>query len=776
MNTGARYTFWKFIQENKIVIPVIQRDYAQGRTGKEELRKRFLTNLKEAVENKSSSHPLILDFVYGMMRGNDRIVPLDGQQRLTTLWLLHWYAFLMSNNNVTKNNLPIFNNFTYETRSSSRYFIENLCDEANFKKLRELCRKKGDDSKPIREAILDQTWFMKEWEQDPTVKAMLNMLGGNLCSIESEFRSSKWEDVWKKLYDQEICPIRFYYLPIDGEIQQEPDDIYIKMNARGEHLTDFENFKADLIKYVRDKKNDWKSAFDNNENPELELSRLIDTNWTDVFWKNLSDEQKEISKDDSKDKPLPNIDKQFFAFLNRNFVNSILIQNLSADELTEKKDANKDDLPKVKLFQYLYGKSGSADTSICYKDFDIYKKAGVITSDNFQAIKNIMTVLSDKSYKDVLDVNWIKEDKSTKDFTFLPQLKTDEDSLEPVVQPITQIHRIVFFGLCCYLESNKAFNVLEFKEWMRYVWNMARNSDVQTIDSMQKVMKHLNNVKSSAHNIISYLAQEEPSSDAKTYFERQINEEIIKAKSFNAKKQIFITAEDKFHGNILFLLDDCLLNSSKIEEASKLINNAKGNKWLLPILPYLSSVFINNGNQIVEKKEIVFYDKDSDKVKIINYNNDLVDAVKSYLKGEQYVLSEDSWVYPLEEIPSLIENTKKIQNYYWWPKEKEKHGIYLFKSSNWSEKNCILLYSFYSVTQKLVKERNSFIINKINNNGFHVVLDEKDLDKDKLTDSKNPSYGRAIIIKNGFTTYYCGVDKYWDKSTSSYKYYPDLTM
>ncbi|WP_366144120.1 DUF262 domain-containing protein [Candidatus Accumulibacter sp. ACC012] len=37
--------------------------------------------------------PLNLDFIYGSVEGDgeDSILPLDGQQRLTTLFLLHWY-------------------------------------------------------------------------------------------------------------------------------------------------------------------------------------------------------------------------------------------------------------------------------------------------------------------------------------------------------------------------------------------------------------------------------------------------------------------------------------------------------------------------------------------------------------------------------------------------------------------------------------------------------------------------------------------------------------
>ena len=77
---------------SKIEIPIIQRDYAQGREGKEELRKNFLTALREVVNDKS----LELDFVYGSVK-NKVLQPLDGQQRLTTLFLLHWFVAVKEN-------------------------------------------------------------------------------------------------------------------------------------------------------------------------------------------------------------------------------------------------------------------------------------------------------------------------------------------------------------------------------------------------------------------------------------------------------------------------------------------------------------------------------------------------------------------------------------------------------------------------------------------------------------------------------------------------------
>ena len=78
------------VQLKKIAIPLIQRDYAQGRLDGDvnRVRSRFLAALYDAIVNK----PITLDFVYGDIDEEGVMTPLDGQQRLTTLFLLHWYA------------------------------------------------------------------------------------------------------------------------------------------------------------------------------------------------------------------------------------------------------------------------------------------------------------------------------------------------------------------------------------------------------------------------------------------------------------------------------------------------------------------------------------------------------------------------------------------------------------------------------------------------------------------------------------------------------------
>ena len=74
-------------QVRAIEIPLFQRDYAQGRNSDQarHVRERFIADLCSALDGDKELH---LDFVFGDVV-NGTLYPLDGQQRLTTLFLLH---------------------------------------------------------------------------------------------------------------------------------------------------------------------------------------------------------------------------------------------------------------------------------------------------------------------------------------------------------------------------------------------------------------------------------------------------------------------------------------------------------------------------------------------------------------------------------------------------------------------------------------------------------------------------------------------------------------
>ena len=124
----TKYTFWKLISKYSIEIPIIQRDYAQGGTCEKttKIRNKLVADIFNAFPNGN----LDFDFVYGNIKEEDTnkyLIPLDGQQRLTTLFLLHWY---LANKDGEVNNVKeVFSNFTYKTRISSREFCLELVEK-----------------------------------------------------------------------------------------------------------------------------------------------------------------------------------------------------------------------------------------------------------------------------------------------------------------------------------------------------------------------------------------------------------------------------------------------------------------------------------------------------------------------------------------------------------------------------------------------------------------------------------------------------------------------
>lgn len=108
------------VGRNSIRIPKIQRDYAQGRDNDivNDIRSKFVHDLVTAISPSGST--IELDFVYGSFR-DDAFEPLDGQQRLTTLFLLHWICGV----NLYDEEYDI-SKLSYETRSTSSDFCLEL--------------------------------------------------------------------------------------------------------------------------------------------------------------------------------------------------------------------------------------------------------------------------------------------------------------------------------------------------------------------------------------------------------------------------------------------------------------------------------------------------------------------------------------------------------------------------------------------------------------------------------------------------------------------------
>ncbi|MDY3363526.1 DUF262 domain-containing protein [Riemerella anatipestifer] len=510
IQTSEKLTFHELISKHYIEIPIIQRDYAQGREGKEEIRTNFLKALLEIVNEKK----IELDFVYGSVK-NNILQPLDGQQRLTTLFLLYWFIAIKENK-LSAELKKLLTKFNYETRTSSKEFCNDLIDKGIV----------YNKEQKISDLIIDSPWFFLSWKRDPTIKSMLTMLD----AIQEVFKEKT--NVWEKLNN-----ISFHYIEMQNFGLS--DDLYIKMNARGKPLTDFENFKAKFEQYI--KQNNW----ENNENPMETFSHKVDSHWTDLFWNYRNDENV--------------FDEQLL-----NFFRTLAVINytIKANSKEEKFRKNLDLL------------RGNQKVS-----FNKYLELDCFDTEYFKMLKSVLNKISDKKgLKTFLtDATYINENE-----IFKGAIKNNLGYAE----------LLKLFSFYQYLTSDSEIDIANLQNWLRIVRNLIEahrlyydnaNTFADSLVFFSKLILHKN-------NIIEYF-RDSVNPEEKGFPKFIIEEEKTKARLIsenNDWKNAIIDIENHsyFNGQIGFLLDWCkdennqysLENFTKYSEKAKAIFNNDGLK------------------------------------------------------------------------------------------------------------------------------------------------------------------------------------------------------
>ena len=533
-------SFWKLISKDTIEIPIIQRDYAQGRDDKktEKIRNGFLADIIETLEKENCS--LELDFVYGNVEDNI-LQPLDGQQRLTTLFLLHWYLAIMTDN-LSKNKITLLK-FTYETRISSREFCNELV-------------LKGDylgEGKLLSEKISDSKWFFLSWKKDPTIKAMLIMLD----AIQEKLKVKNIEELdifWKKI-TSENSPITFFFKELKDI--GLTDDLYIKMNARGVPLTDFENFKARFEKYIENSK--WEL---DTLKPTDKFSHKVDTTWTDLFWKHRG-------TDDL-------IDNEFIKFIAGlaiiNYATNLdIFENEIEDEKIKKELTKKlngkpvsNEAVKRERIENRIQKLFNLPEEVNPKDFPTKDSFNYLTKclEIYSKNKNDEIVptdlpLWDYCKKGIVDINI--ETKVSNNL-FIEFVKNSETTYK---------QRVLFFSQTLYLLNQNEFKSDAFSEWMRVARNIIQNSTIDSASGFIGAINLINELSSGVENIYEYLSQNKIES---SFASNQTSEEKLKASinNFNDIKNVIFSTEDTnfCKGRISFALDCIEFDKNIIESFS----------------------------------------------------------------------------------------------------------------------------------------------------------------------------------------------------------------
>lgn len=306
---GKLLSFSDFIQQYSVEIPRIQRDYTYG-AGTEKTEKvisALLESIYVALTDPTSSD-LILDFVYGSKNRKTMFEPLDGQQRITTLFLLHLYACWKSGKDTSKLS------FRYATRDNTSIFCSAISNKDKF------VYKKSNGL--ISEQIKDCSFFQASFNDDPSIASMLIVLD----KIDAKF-STLAEDTIPNLYERltSDCKIKFYCLDFGGVNEFKlSNDLYIKMNSRGKSLTDYEIFKSQIEKYIEKELGDKELMYT--------FAQSFDTDFTDLVWS-----ENEQNDRYSIDNSLLTIFKNLLSIRNfqRGFRKNIVAKPFLGDYLTK---------------------------------------------------------------------------------------------------------------------------------------------------------------------------------------------------------------------------------------------------------------------------------------------------------------------------------------------------------------------------------------------------------------------------------------------------------
>lgn len=544
MSNNNKTSLWKLLAKHDIVVPIIQRDYAQGRKGKEDLRSRFLSSLLKSLEDEEE---IKLDFVYGGVE-NNQMMPLDGQQRLTTLWLLHWYIAFRANKLKDREVCKRLKKFYYATRPSSTEFCRRLVDE--FCKVEDSSKISG-----VVEYIKNQHWYYSYYNNDPTIQAILMMIEGDRSKdekngLEQFFDDSRdFNNDWEKLIG-EACPIQFYHQDMIGDDMPIVDDLYIKMNARGKQLTNFENFKAELIGY----NNDFKLDIVKNENDKQFVSNL-DNSWMNIFWPYKKDGYNRV-------------DEIYYRFINQVMLNYYLINNSNKMKVGDKEI----EIDKMPLYTLL--ENGSKFNKI--EDYEC-----VLVDDFknmlFHTLNGIEKCARKVENKDMNE--YLKEKLGyylsfSNTIDFIPQYKSkdvyeDQDNLPTTT--LGQIPQVIFFAICRFFEKWdteqsewEEETCVKLQDWVRFCYNICYNPLVNTVNGMQGALKVIYEISNKLCCLDIYGSLCELESFDNISLESKVARDQIEEEFYKAKyqkdndelKQEFIEAEKYsfFKGCIRFML------------------------------------------------------------------------------------------------------------------------------------------------------------------------------------------------------------------------------
>jgi len=479
----GKYTISEiFANQNieQILIPEIQRDYVWRKNQIENLfnsltedflkkinsynTDNVIANLpadaKEIYIKQKYSTSIGFIYAYNDVECPDKFFLIDGQQRLTTIYLI-----MISIANHTKktddfkqryyrNDLP---KIDYKVREASHNFLYRFVAYI----LNKL---------PINE-IEKQFWYYSEYKNDYTIQSIIE----NYKQIEYHLNALNGNIVEFGRYIEDF--VNFWYF--DTNISEQGEELYIYMNSRGETVQPSENIKALLLENLNEnnekniwgeKWEDWQNFFwrhrKNNKNADKgfnsflrwiqQIEKLINDNegkYTNL--ENLRELETKVQDIRNITIQLPVIEQYISAFrliieefpkhfdiIDANFKEFGKIKNINEILQIEKWTTGDDNtVNKITLFPLLhYAKSFLIDSNSKIKDninwLHFYRFARFfynvsqlenVSKSPYISYKNTLHISNSLIANNSSDITSIVELVNDKSFTFSETILTDEE-------------------------------------------------------------------------------------------------------------------------------------------------------------------------------------------------------------------------------------------------------------------------------------------------------------------------------------------------------------
>ena len=228
--------------DTKVIIPDLQRDYCWGdkavvdvKTKKtRELVTDFVKNIIDLFENESNTI-LTMGLVYGYEQPHNHIQICDGQQRLTTLFLLmgvintkaggYFDDYIISREERNDDFEP---HLQYAIRESTLYFLSDLARNVFI-----------SHNTSIQD-IKSSNWYFNEYDFDASIQSMISALQ----RIDDALKDNDHIDFvdFGKFVLNNLKVL--YY---DMENRSRGEETYVVINTTGEPLSSTENIKPILL-------------------------------------------------------------------------------------------------------------------------------------------------------------------------------------------------------------------------------------------------------------------------------------------------------------------------------------------------------------------------------------------------------------------------------------------------------------------------------------------------------------------------------------------------